>query len=1196
MPTSFESDLAVDAADSPATGFVLAADGWAHGTISNGSDGDFIAVQLVAGQTYSFAVVGINANNLSDPLLQLFEADGLTRLAINDNGLMNGNAGFSFVAATSGTHYLRVSGTGGATGDYAVAASQAARPSFDAAMIAGILDSHLSWAAGSPTVLTFGFSDTIDHGLTGFSQFTEAQKDAMRAALAQFSDVAGPSFTELAPGGYTDSATLLYGNFADPAGEASLGALPGSTNAGDMAGDVWINTALLPGASAPTLAPVPGSQYFQMLLQEIGLSLGLSHPSDYGLLVGQTLNFADHADFAEDSRQFSVMSAFDAGQTGASPLTLDTLGIFDVLALQTIYGANTNTRATATTYGFGSNAGQVYDFGWNIDPMLTIWDGGGIDVLNTAFYSANQVIRLGEGDFSSIGGFTNNVGIAFGTTIEDAIGGRGSDQIFGNAVANLLQGRAGDDVTHGGAGHDILHGGEGGDTLYGDAGDDTLIGDETVAGVTAPQVFNLANTNGAANSLNVSSVALYSQSFTLELIWQQLATPTTGVFLQFGDLGIQLQADLQASLQFANAAEDEWLYNIIPSALQDGQPHRLSISYNDGDGMLCIYIDGVRLAEHCFTPGTRGLSPVGDIAISGHGAVGDIRLFNDVVSAQDIWNRAWVTLPDPNNTPSLTSAWVGNGTGGLVSSIPGVANFAPNGSTGNTAVTLQDQTIGNLLQGGAGDDTYLVRSGLDQVIEATGGGTDQVIAHVSFTLAAGQEVETLTVATGANGISMTGNGLANLMVSAIDAADTLAGGAGNDVYHLFHAGDQVVEAAGGGNDTVFAHANFSLQAGSQVEILRAAGAQGLTLIGNSLANELHSNASFSDTLAGGEGNDSYYIYGSNDLVIEGVGDGSDVIFAHANYSLAPGALVETLYASGSAGRSLTGNAQANVFQSNALHADTLTGGAGNDIYHLRHIGDRVVEAPGGGTDVIYAYVNHTLFDGSAVEQVWAQGSTGLHLQGNSLANVFHGNLARADTLSGSAGNDTYHVRHTQARVIEAANGGSDTVFAYTHHSLFAGSAVEILRGVGSVGLRLTGNALGNNIFGTTAGDTLDGGAGRDTLWGGLGKDLLRGGTDREADLFVFNAAAESALGANRDTISGFVSGIDDIDLRAIDANLGLVGNQAFGFGVQPLAYGVWTVASGPNLLLRADVNGDKLADMEILLQGLTSAVKGDFLL
>lgn len=1273
MPTSFESDLAADAADSSATGFVLAMGGWAHGTVSNGSDGDFIAVQLVAGQSYSFALVGINANGLSDPLLQLFAADGLTLLAINDNGLMNGNAGFSFVAATSGTHYLRVSGVSGATGGYAVAASQAVRPSFDAVMIAGLLDSRLSWSAGagSPAALTFGFADTNTHGLTGFSQCTEAQKDAMRAALAQFSDVAGLSFTEVAPGGYTDSATLLYGNFADPAGETALGALPGSVSAGDMAGDVWINTALLPGAVAPTLAPMPGSQYFQMLLQEIGRSLGLSRPSDYTLQVDQTLNFADHADFAQDSRQYTVMSAFDASHTGASPLNLDTLGIFDILALQTIYGANSTTRATDTTYGFGSNAGQVYDFGWNIDPILTIWDGGGIDVLNVAFYSANQVIRLGEGQFSSIGGFTNNVGIAFGTTIENAIGGRGSDQIFGNAAVNLLQGRAGDDVIYGGEGHDNLRGGEGGDTLYGGTGNDTLMGDETVTGVAAPQVFNLAMTNGVANTLNVSSVALYAQSFTLELIWQQLATPTTGVFLQFGDLGIRLQADLRASLQFANAAEEEWLYDIIPPVLQDGQPHRLSISYNDGDGTLCVYIDGVRLAEHAFTPGTRGLSPAGDITISGYGAVGDIRLFSDIVSAQDIWDRAWITLPDPNNTPSLTSAWVGNGVGGLISSVPGVASFAPTGSTGHTAVTLQDQGIGNLMQGGAGDDTYLVRSGLDQVIEAAGGGNDHVIAHVSFALATGQQVETLSVATGANGISLTGNALANQLNSALDAADTLAGGGGDDVYHLYHAGDQVIEVAGAGDDTVFAHANFTLQAGSYLETLRAAGTHGLTLIGNSFANRIYSSASFADTLAGGAGNDSYYLYRSTDVVIEGAGDGSDVIYAFANYALAPTALVETLFASGSAGRNLTGNAQANVFHSNALHADTLAGGAGNDIYHLCHSGDRVVEASGGGTDVIYAYVNYTLFAGSAVEQIWAQGSTGLALQGNTLANVFYSNLARADTLSGGAGNDsyyvrhsadrvieaanggndtifasvnhtlfagsaveiirsagskglalsgnelansfqsnalyadtlsggagndTYHVRHIADRVIEAANGGSDTVFAYTNHSLFPASAVETLRGVGSVGLRLTGNALGNSISGTSGNDTLDGGAGHDTLWGGLGKDLLKGGVDTQADQFVFRATAESAVGTNRDTISGFASGIDDIDLRAIDANLGLAGNQAFVFGTQPLAFGVWSVVSGPNLLLRADVNGDKLADMEILLQGVTSVVRSDFLL
>jgi Ca2+-binding RTX toxin-like protein len=99
-------------------------------------------------------------------------------------------------------------------------------------------------------------------------------------------------------------------------------------------------------------------------------------------------------------------------------------------------------------------------------------------------------------------------------------------------------------------------------------------------------------------------------------------------------------------------------------------------------------------------------------------------------------------------------------------------------------------------------------------------------------------------------------------------------------------------------------------------------------------------------------------------VIEAAGGGTDRIDAYANHALFANSSVEFIYAMGSAGRSLTGNALANRFISNAAHADTLIGGAGNDTYAVHHAGDRVIEATAGGTDRIDAYANHTLRAGS----------------------------------------------------------------------------------------------------------------------------------------------------------------------------------------------------------------------------------------
>ena len=76
-------------------------------------------------------------------------------------------------------------------------------------------------------------------------------------------------------------------------------------------------------------------------------------------------------------------------------------------------------------------------------------------------------------------------------------------------------------------------------------------------------------------------------------------------------------------------------------------------------------------------------------------------------------------------------------------------------------------------------------------------------------------------------------------LNGVTGADTMTGGTGNDTYFVDNAGDVVNEAAGEGTDTVLASVNYALTAGSEIEFLRAnAGATGLSLTGNAFANRL----------------------------------------------------------------------------------------------------------------------------------------------------------------------------------------------------------------------------------------------------------------------------------------------------------------------------------------------------------------------
>ena len=91
---------------------------------------------------------------------------------------------------------------------------------------------------------------------------------------------------------------------------------------------------------------------------------------------------------------------------------------------------------------------------------FTVWDADGNDTLDFSGYSQQQMINLNDGAFSSVGGGTQNVAIARGAIIENAIGGSGRDVIIGNDQDNLLAGNAGSDILYGGTGADHLWGGK----------------------------------------------------------------------------------------------------------------------------------------------------------------------------------------------------------------------------------------------------------------------------------------------------------------------------------------------------------------------------------------------------------------------------------------------------------------------------------------------------------------------------------------------------------------------------------------------------------------------------------------------------------------------------------------------------------------------------------------------------------------
>jgi serralysin len=110
---------------------------------------------------------------------------------------------------------------------------------------------------------------------------------------------------------------------------------------------------------------------------------------------------------------------------------------------------------------------------------------------------------------------TNNVAIAFGCVIENAIGGSGNDWIRGNSADNYLAGNAGADSLYGLAGADILWGGTGADFLYGGIGDDIYHIDNIADFIDEGTVFP-ALPGGGFDYLYSTAAWYYESSHSVE--------------------------------------------------------------------------------------------------------------------------------------------------------------------------------------------------------------------------------------------------------------------------------------------------------------------------------------------------------------------------------------------------------------------------------------------------------------------------------------------------------------------------------------------------------------------------------------------------------------------------------------------------------------------------------------------------------
>ncbi|MCD6076425.1 MAG: hypothetical protein K0R89_363 [Ramlibacter sp.] len=298
---------------------------------------------------------------------------------------------------------------------------------------------------------------------------------------------------------------------------------------------------------------------------------------------------------------------------------------------------------------------------------------------------------------------------------------------------------------------------------------------------------------------------------------------------------------------------------------------------------------------------------------------------------------------------------------------------------------------------------------------------------------------------------------------------------------------------------------------------------------------------------------------------------------------------------------LVGSAGANVIDGGA-GADRMRGGNGNDTYRVDNFGDVVIEtgAAGGVDLIISSTIGYQL--GAFVENL-KLGQGALFGTGNALDNTLTGNgqgnlidgLAGADTMIGGNGDDTYCVDNAGDTITEAANaaGGRDEVVSSVSYTLGAGVENLTLIDPSTGVLTGTGNALANVLMGNAGRNKLLGAQGKDTLDGGSGSDTLVGGGG--GDVFQFREVARN------DIIQDFVSGLDRVDLSALDANGAMDGDQAFTF-IGTAAFSADAtgqlriqVVNG-NLVLSGSTDADAAAEFMVQLTGAATLVVADLVL
>jgi Ca2+-binding RTX toxin-like protein len=819
-------------------------------------------------------------------------------------------------------------------------------------------------------------------------------------------------------------------------------------------------------------------------------------------------------------------------------------------------------------------------------------------------------------------------------------GTSGNDTLNGTGDADVIRGLGGDDTINGGGGDDTLEGGDGVDTFTGGAGNDFINGrfghndvaifsgnradylyeNIVINGLNHVRITGLGAfaSEGADTLLNVElarfadvTVQLGGSANNRPLLGQPMmldqtvddSAPFTYIIpgTAFFDLDLDDALTLRATLA-DGAALPSWLsfdaatrtFSGTPPVTTIGQTLSVRVYASDDDlydpeyeisDDFMITINQAAGADIVATAGNnilfgtfrneRMIGHSGDDVFYGSPGADIIFGNGSIAPGGDFVNYSASEAAISVNL--LTGAASGgDAQGDVLNSIEGVIGT-------RFADTILGTGGGDLLWGGLGDDTLDGIGGDDQIFGE--GGNDTVIGGIgqdrlsggagSDQINGGDGFDVLFAGENSPGFTAPPNfspadvryARSDLILDTGAEADSLFGGNHDDALFIGYNDS----ADGGAHDLRGDSLYVSLMgasAGVQVDFTQPTVTLGSgTVTGFENVNFVEG-SNFDDNITMRSTTGTFmraavYGMGGNDQIVAGTwtteiygGDGHDGLDATGSMA--------QIIVEGGAGND-------NVFINAGSYAQRLDGGSGLDTLYSsgdlssfnfgEFTGFEQIYMTDGqlrftGSQFTYGLATNTAIVGQGIIRVEMDPGVYFATKGFLLP----GNVSFI--VNGTSGNDVFKL-------------------GAARHTINAGDGTDQIKGGAGI-------------------DTIDGGAGIDKISGGGGADILTGGAGN--DVFRYLAVSDSTL-AIADRITDFAIGGDKLNFAKIDTNLTLAGDQAFTF-IGNAAFGNTGVAqirftdSFGDLLVQADVNGDGIADMEIILQGLAgqTMTAADFVL